>query len=266
MRERLGRWSNPHCGRRKPAGPKCFGPRIASSRASCSPATPPSTTAPPRRTGSRTTPPQAASPKATSARCATPPSCWSAPPAHGSTTCPPINGWLDFEAAFISNFTGTYRRPGRPQQLEMCKQGPKTDRAYLTRWCEMRNSCEGVHEIQAISFFMGGCRPNTMLWHKLRRSGPVDGALMAVADNLRLNTEAARQHLSWQRRDSHGSVHEPARTAVRLRPCSRRGRQRGRRQPPTWKPRPHLRADLDSPCKYHGGKNPSNHTTPACPS
>ena len=45
-----------------------------------------------------------------------------------------INGWLDFEAAFISNFTGTYRRPGRPQQLEMCKQGPdETDRAYLTR-------------------------------------------------------------------------------------------------------------------------------------
>ncbi|KAK1609712.1 hypothetical protein QYE76_033385 [Lolium multiflorum] len=43
-----------------------------------------------------------------------------------------INGWLDFEAAFISNFTGTYRRPGRPQQLEMCKQGPdETDRAYL---------------------------------------------------------------------------------------------------------------------------------------
>ncbi|KAK1693925.1 hypothetical protein QYE76_010622 [Lolium multiflorum] len=80
-----------------------------------------------------------------------------------------INGWLDFEDAFISNFTGTYRRPGRPQQLEMCKQGPdETDRAYLTRWCEMRNSCEGVHEIQAVGFFMAGCRPNTMLWHKLR--------------------------------------------------------------------------------------------------
>jgi hypothetical protein len=31
-----------------------------------------------------------------------------------------INGWLDFEDAFVSNFTGTYRRPGRPQQLEMC--------------------------------------------------------------------------------------------------------------------------------------------------
>ncbi|KAK1613867.1 hypothetical protein QYE76_019384 [Lolium multiflorum] len=100
-----------------------------------------------------------------------------------------INGWLDFEAAFISNFTGTYRRPGRPQQLEMCKQGPdETDRAYLTRWCEMRNSCEGVHEIQAISFFMGGCRPNTMLWHKLRRSDPKSmAALMAIADNVRFS-------------------------------------------------------------------------------
>ncbi|KAK1613789.1 hypothetical protein QYE76_019306 [Lolium multiflorum] len=59
-----------------------------------------------------------------------------------------INDWLDFEEAFISNFTGTYHRSGRPRQLEMCKQEPdETDRAYLTRWCEMRNSCEGVHEI-----------------------------------------------------------------------------------------------------------------------
>ncbi|KAK1652169.1 hypothetical protein QYE76_069974 [Lolium multiflorum] len=33
-----------------------------------------------------------------------------------------INGWLDFEDAFVSNFIGTYRRPGQPQQLEMCKQ------------------------------------------------------------------------------------------------------------------------------------------------
>jgi hypothetical protein len=46
-------------------------------------------------------------------------------------------------------------RLGRPQQLEMCNQGPtETDREYLTRWCETRNSFEGVHEIQAISFFM----------------------------------------------------------------------------------------------------------------
>ncbi|KAK1602292.1 hypothetical protein QYE76_008141 [Lolium multiflorum] len=125
-----------------------------------------------------------------------------------------INGWLDFEEAFISNFTGTYRRPGRPQQLEMCKQGPdETDRAYLTRWCEMRNSCEGVHEIQAI---MGGCRPNTMLWHKLRRSEPKSmAALMAIADKYALAEEAGKATAdpapAPSRRDHHKSAeHKPA--------------------------------------------------------
>src|SRR5215217_4746305 len=70
----------------------------------------------------------------------------------------------------------------------MCKQGAdETDRAYLTRWCEMRNSCEGVHEIQAVGFFMAGCRQNTMLWHKLRRSEPKTmAALMAIADKYAL--------------------------------------------------------------------------------
>jgi hypothetical protein len=35
-----------------------------------------------------------------------------------------INDWLDFEEAFVSNFTDTYLRSGQPQQLEMCMQGP----------------------------------------------------------------------------------------------------------------------------------------------
>ncbi|KAK1686625.1 hypothetical protein QYE76_047473 [Lolium multiflorum] len=105
-----------------------------------------------------------------------------------------INSWLDFEDAFVSNFTGTYRRPGRPQKLEMCKQGPdETDRAYLKRWCKMCNSCEGVHEIQAINFFVAGYRPNTMLWHKLRHSDPKTmAALMAIADKYALAEEAGK--------------------------------------------------------------------------
>ncbi|KAK1699191.1 hypothetical protein QYE76_015888 [Lolium multiflorum] len=120
-----------------------------------------------------------------------------------------INSCLDFEEAFVSNFTGTYHRPGRPQQLEMCKQGPdETDREYLTRLCEMRNSCEGVHEIQAISFFMAGCRPNTMLWHKLRRSDPKTmSALMAIADKYALDEEAGKMPANSSpaapRRDHH---------------------------------------------------------------
>jgi hypothetical protein len=58
-----------------------------------------------------------------------------------------INGWVDFEEQFVSNFTSTYKRPNRPQQLANCRQGDyETDRDYLTRWCTLRNSCEGVVE------------------------------------------------------------------------------------------------------------------------
>jgi hypothetical protein len=33
-----------------------------------------------------------------------------------------IDGWLDFEEVFVSNFNNTYKRPNRPQQLAMCQQ------------------------------------------------------------------------------------------------------------------------------------------------
>jgi hypothetical protein len=65
-----------------------------------------------------------------------------------------INGWIDFEEQFVSNFTSTYKRPNRPQQLANCRQGDyETDRDYLTRWCTLRNSCEVVVEQQAIMWF-----------------------------------------------------------------------------------------------------------------
>ncbi|KAK1608838.1 hypothetical protein QYE76_032511 [Lolium multiflorum] len=177
-----------------------------------------------------------------------------------------INGWLDFEEAFISNFTGTYRRPGRPQQLEMCKQGPdETDRAYLTRWCEMRNSCEGVHEIQAVGFFMAGCRPNTMLWHKLRRSEPKTmAALMAIADKYALAEDQHRRDNYRGKRHSdqpdrrYGSAHVAA-VSDHAAAASRR-----QKQDRPWKPKYTFEQMLDSPCKYHSGKNPSNHTTRDC--
>ena len=46
-----------------------------------------------------------------------------------------INTWVDFEEAFVRNFTGSYKRPGRPSQLAMCVQGPtETGREYLACW------------------------------------------------------------------------------------------------------------------------------------
>ena len=66
-----------------------------------------------------------------------------------------INSWLDFEEVFNRNFTGTYLRPGNAQLLAMCKQNiGESDRAYLTRWTSLRNSCEGIPEFQASKLSM----------------------------------------------------------------------------------------------------------------
>ncbi|KAI5006063.1 hypothetical protein ZWY2020_033306 [Hordeum vulgare] len=52
-----------------------------------------------------------------------------------------VNSWVDFEEAFIHNFTGTYKGPGRPRELPMCVQRPDEPlRDYVMRWTELRNS------------------------------------------------------------------------------------------------------------------------------
>ena len=79
-----------------------------------------------------------------------------------------INNWVDFTEAFVRNFTSTYKRPPKPHQLSLCVQGPnESTRDYLTRWAKLRNSCEGVHEVQAIDYFTPGCREGTLLKHWL---------------------------------------------------------------------------------------------------
>ena len=105
-----------------------------------------------------------------------------------------INTWVDFEEAFIYNFTDTYKQPDRPRELAMCVQGPDESlRDYLTRWTELRNSCEGVHEVQAIPYFIKGCRDGTHLKHKLLCSEPATLAdLMAKADKYATADSAMR--------------------------------------------------------------------------
>jgi len=79
-----------------------------------------------------------------------------------------INNWVDFTEAFIRHFTSMYKRPPKPRQLSLCVQGPNESTSdYLTRWAELRNSCEGVHEVQAIEYFTAGCREGTLLKHRL---------------------------------------------------------------------------------------------------
>jgi hypothetical protein len=105
-----------------------------------------------------------------------------------------INSWYDFKEAFIKNFTGTYKRPPCPRQLALCKQGPdELDRDYLTRWLELRNSCKGVGEEQAIGYFTDGCREGTLMKHKLHRAEPKTMAeFKAIADKYASVNSAAR--------------------------------------------------------------------------
>jgi hypothetical protein len=99
-----------------------------------------------------------------------------------------INGWMDFEEQFVSNFTSTYKRPYRPQQLANCRQGDyEIDHDFLTRCCMMRNSCEGVVETWAIMWFDQGCRHGTMLWQRLQRDMPATLAeTIKIADSYAL--------------------------------------------------------------------------------
>jgi hypothetical protein len=105
-----------------------------------------------------------------------------------------INSWFDFKEAFIKNFTGTYKRPSRPRQLALCKQGSdEPDRDYVTRWSELHNSCEGVGEEEAIGYFTDGCREGSLMKHKLNRAEPKTMAkFMAIEDKYASADSAAR--------------------------------------------------------------------------
>ena len=118
-----------------------------------------------------------------------------------------IEHWLDFSDAFITNFTSTYKRPNRPQQLAACRQRDnETDREYLTRWSNVRNSCEGVNEQQAISWFAQGCRHGSMLWQKLQREMPSSLAeTIKIADMYALGDPTLPADMPAERRGNDGA-------------------------------------------------------------
>ncbi|KAI5014844.1 hypothetical protein ZWY2020_056234 [Hordeum vulgare] len=78
--------------------------------------------------------------------------------------------------------------------MAMCVQ--KADeplRDYVTRWTKLRNSCEGVHEVHAIQYFIDKCRDGTLLKHKLMCTDPTSLAvLMAKADKYATADSAMR--------------------------------------------------------------------------
>jgi hypothetical protein len=203
-----------------------------------------------------------------------------------------INLWHDFQEAFIKNFTGTYKRPPRPRQRALCKQGPdEPDRDYLTRWSELRNSCEGVGEEQAIGYFTDGCREGILLKHKLHRAESKTTAdFMAIADKYASADSAARvQYIEpapaggqsqpasgeggHHNRDRHGKRKDEHHdnkygskqvAAVQGSPGATGGSQKPKGDKFS-KDKYTIEVMLDQPCKFHSvsGK-PTTHTTRQC--
>jgi hypothetical protein len=200
-----------------------------------------------------------------------------------------INSWHDFQEAFIKNFTRTYKRPPRPRQLALCKQGPdEPDRDYLTRWSELRNSCEGVGEEQAIGYFTDGCREGTSLKHKLHRAEPKTMAdFMAIADKYASADSTAR--VQYVEPDPAGGQSQPAAGQGGHHNCDRHGKRKDERRDNKYgsqqvatvqgspgaaggsrkrkgdkfsKDKYTIEVMLDQPCKFHSvsGK-PAAHTT-----
>src|SRR4051812_24734538 len=105
-----------------------------------------------------------------------------------------VNCWEDFTSAFIHNFTSTYERPNLPRHLALCVQGKDEPlRDYLSRWVKLRNTCEGLHEIQAIQYFTDGCLDGSMLKHKMLRKNIKSLAeLMKIANSFAVSDSAMR--------------------------------------------------------------------------
>ena len=165
----------------------------------------------------------------------------------------------------------------------------ESTRDYLTRWTKLRNSCEGVHEVQAIEYFTAGCREGTLLKHRLLCDEPATlDELLVIADKYATANSSMKTEL---RVDASGKVIAPApktpagdpnrrpyqndhkRKAPMPTSTSRRWPQLKMSSPKSGSlPRRRVAGRLGSrlsptsklstpPCKFHNGAKPSNHTT-----
>ena len=213
-----------------------------------------------------------------------------------------INTWPEFQKAFHSNFSSTYKRPNRPHVLAAVRQRDnETDREYLTRWCNIRNTCEGIQESVAIGWFADGCRHGSVLWQRLQREMPATMAEMiniadqyALGDPTQPSPQAVDPNRVFQpneRRNDFRNKRQHDRPDYRYGPVqvnavgadqpgagsSQRQRVEGKKpwekkpwdgQKKPWQDKPKYTLDicLDGPCSFHtvDQRRPANHITRDC--
>ncbi|KAE8770642.1 Endoglucanase 3 [Hordeum vulgare] len=155
----------------------------------------------------------------------------------------------------------------------------------------MRNSCEGVHEVQAIQYFIDGCRDGTLLKHKLMCSEPTSLAvLMAKVDKYATadfemgvkvtasdkivptpstpkpagdNRGGQNNKRKANQLDSHSTSKHVASMEEDV-PPTQAGSQRQPISKSNWQPKLTFEQMLDAPCKMHTRAKPTTHTLRQC--
>ena len=75
-----------------------------------------------------------------------------------------IGSWADLRKVFISNFQGTYVRPGSSWDLKNYQQEPgESLRDYIRRFSMQCNSLPGVVDADVISVFLSGMPCKTLV-------------------------------------------------------------------------------------------------------
>ncbi|KAE8781501.1 Endoglucanase 3 [Hordeum vulgare] len=159
------------------------------------------------------------------------------------------------------------------------------------RWMELRNSCEGVHEVQAIQYFIDGCQDCTLLKHKLMCSERTSLAvLMAKGDKYATADSAMRVKVTASDKifptlstpkpdgDNRGgqnnkrkadqldsrSTNKQVANVQEDAPATQAGSHRQRTSKNAWQPKLTFEQMLDTPCKMHTGAKPATHTVRQC--
>jgi hypothetical protein len=108
-----------------------------------------------------------------------------------------INDWTDLHRVFVSNFQGTYMRPGKQWELRNCKQQPgESLREYIRRFSKRCTELPGATDNDAISAFQNGVMCTSLI-HRLRRRMPrTTRELLDIASNHTDGEEAVAATLN----------------------------------------------------------------------
>ena len=95
---------------------------------------------------------------------------------------------------FTQHLSCTYKRPKAYPELLCCTQETnESSRDFIARWTEMKNSCKGVSEMQAIHAFMHSLKKGNMMRYILSSQRITTlGDLLDGANNLAIAEDDAR--------------------------------------------------------------------------